>query len=315
MNEKWAIVESFTAEAQDEGIRLDKWLTDVLQERDYDVSRNQVQDWLKQGFIQRREYTRRLRSSDLIEPGYEFSVAVPAAQSAEITGESIPLDVVYEDAEVIVINKPRGMVVHPGAGHTTGTMVNALVGRGTQLSNLGGEMRPGVVHRIDKDTSGLLVFAKTDRAYHGLSEQLREHSMTRQYEAICHGLVTHDNGTIDAPVGRDAKNRQRMAVTELGKEAVTHFRVEQRFTRHTFLSLRLETGRTHQIRVHLAYIGHPLAGDPIYGPRHTLPIAGQALHAHTLGFVHPVTKEELVFEAAVPQDMTVLLEGLRQGMW
>ncbi|MCL6515400.1 RluA family pseudouridine synthase [Alicyclobacillus sp.] len=307
------VLERLRVEAEDAGERLDRWVADALQDLGYDVSRSQVQAWLDEGRIQAGRV--RIKASDRVEAGETYVVEIPQPEPIRLEGESIPVDVVHEDEDVVVVDKPRGMVVHPGAGHWRGTLVHALIGRGTPLSALGGDFRPGVVHRIDKDTSGLLVLAKTDRAYHGLAEQLRAHTMERVYLAIAHGRLTHDRGRIDAPVGRDPKNRQRMAVTEGGKPAVTHFEVVERFDAHTYLRLRLETGRTHQIRVHLAYIGHPLAGDPVYGPRHTLPIDGQALHAHTLGFAHPATGRWLSFQSPLPDDMERLLRGLRGGLY
>jgi len=297
----------------DAGTRLDKWLTEALQDADYEVSRSQVQTFLKEGYISGPRD--KLRPSDAVEAGDVYAIAVPASQPVSLLGEDLPVDVVYEDDDLVVVNKARGMVVHPAAGHSSHTLVHGLIGRQISLSAMGGEFRPGVVHRIDKDTSGLLVLAKTDTAYAGLAEQIRQHSMHRHYEAICHGVLTHDEGTVDAPVGRDSQNRQRMAVTQSGKSAVTHFHVLERFQRYCHLQLRLETGRTHQIRVHMAYIHHPVAGDPVYGPRHTLPISGQALHARSLGFVHPVTGRELLFEAPLPEDMDTLLAGLRKGLW
>lgn len=313
MSNEESIRLSLYVDEADAGNRLDKWLTDMLQEAEYEASRSQIQTWVKAGYVTGPKV--KLRPSDLVEVDEHYEIIVPATQPTTIIGEKIPVSVIYEDEHVVVINKERGMVVHPAAGHDKDTVLNALVGRNTQLSALGGETRPGVVHRIDKDTSGLLVFAKTDVAYARLSEQLRLHTMTRQYEAISHGVLTHDEGTVDAPIGRDPRNRQRMAVTASGKQAVTHFQVLERFSSYTHLRLQLETGRTHQIRVHMDYIHHPLAGDPVYGPRHTLPIAGQALHARTLGFDHPVTGQRMLFEAPLPEDIQRLVSGLQQGLW
>jgi 23S rRNA pseudouridine1911/1915/1917 synthase len=307
------IRETLVVEESEHGQRLDKWLAEQLQEADYDVSRSQVQTYVKDGQVTGPR--NKVKSSDEVTAGEEYVVHVPAQKPLELLGYPMDLAVVYEDDDVIVIDKPRGLVVHPAAGHERDTVVNGLIGRGTTLSTLGGDMRPGVVHRIDKDTSGLIMFAKSDLAYHGLAEQLRDHTADRQYEAIVHGVIPHDSGTIDAPVGRDPKNRQRMAVTGSGKHALTHFTILERFTSYTYLSLQLETGRTHQIRVHMAYIGHPLAGDPVYGPRHTLPIDGQALHAKVLGFVHPRDGRRLLFESPLPADFQRLLKGLTSGTW
>jgi 23S rRNA pseudouridine1911/1915/1917 synthase len=308
-----AIHEQLYVEADEAETRLDRWLTDRLQDLDYSVSRSQVQEWIRAGYV--RGARPRLRASDPVVSGESYEVSVPAEEPLAIAPDPMQLAVVYEDEDVVVVDKPRGLVVHPAPGHERGTLVNGLVARGTRLSQLGGALRPGVVHRIDKDTSGLIVLAKSDAAYHSLTAQLREHSAHRVYNAIVHGSLSHDEGTIDAPVGRDPRNRQRMAVTGGGKPAVTHFRVIDRFDKYTHLELRLETGRTHQIRVHMAYIGHPLAGDPVYGLRHTLPIDGQALHARELGFVHPQSGRELRFQSELPEDMRRLLQGLESGLW
>ncbi|WP_245632753.1 RluA family pseudouridine synthase [Alicyclobacillus kakegawensis] len=308
-----AIRERLQVEAADAGARLDRWLTDRLQELEYTVSRSQVQAWIRAGHVRRDSAPP--RPSDAVGAGETYEVAVPAPEPIALLGDKMDIAVVYEDEDVVVVNKERGVVVHPAPGHLRHTLVNGLIARGTPLSSLGGGLRPGVVHRIDKDTSGLVMFAKSDLAYHSLTQQLREHTTHRVYEAIVHGILAHDEGRIDAPIGRDPRNRQRMAVTGGGKPAVTDFRVRQRFAGYTYVQLRLSTGRTHQIRVHMAYIGHPLAGDPLYGPRHTLPIAGQALHARELGFVHPRTGEALRFASDLPADMQHLVDGLAAGLW
>jgi len=230
-----------------------------------------------------------------------------------IEPESMPLEIVYEDSDVVVVNKPRGLVVHPAPGHYSGTLVNGLLAHCKDLSGINGVLRPGIVHRIDKDTSGLLMVAKNDKAHMGLAEQLKEHSVDRKYVAIVHGVIPHEMGTIDAPIGRDPKNRQQMAVVfENSKPAITHFVVLERFKEHTLVELKLETGRTHQIRVHMKYIGYPLAGDPKYGPKDTLDLDGQALHAKTLGFTHPRTGERLEFEAPLPKELIDTMQFLRQ---
>lgn len=295
----------------DEGTRLDRWLTDTLQELEYAVSRAQVQEFISNNFIVAARM--KLRSSDVVKSGEYYHVRVPAPEPVHLQADAMKIDVVYEDEDVIVVNKPRGLVVHPAAGHAHGTLINGLVYRGVRLSHLGGEMRPGVVHRIDKDTSGLLMLAKTDRAFLDLAEQLKLHTVERRYQAIVHGRIMHEDGTIDAPIGRDPKNRQRMAVVENGKASVTHFHVLERFSHHTFVELKLETGRTHQIRVHMTYIGHPLVGDPLYGHRREEEgIAGQALHATTLGFRHPQTNQWLTFREDLPLDMLHYLSWLRE---
>lgn len=310
MNE---FVLDYVVEPGEEGIRLDRWLTDRLLEEDMDVSRNQVQNWIEEGYVLRGDQ-KRVKASELVETGLQLHLSIPSPAPIEILPDDIPLHIVYEDQHVVVVNKPRGLVVHPASGHPRGTLVNGLLHRGTHLSTLGGEMRPGVVHRIDKDTSGLVMLAKSDLAYHRLSEQLKKHTVLREYVAIVHGRLAHDEGSIDAPVGRDPRNRQRMAVVENGKEAVTHFYVEERFATYSLVRCRLETGRTHQIRVHFAYIEHPLAGDPLYGRRHTLDIQGQALHAELLGFQHPESGQMLSFKAPLPKDMSILCEQLRMEM-
>lgn len=232
----------------------------------------------------------------------------------DIEPEDLHLDIYYEDADVLVVNKPKGMVVHPSNGHFTGTLVNGLMYHCKDLSGINGVLRPGIVHRIDKDTSGLLMVAKNDYAHEKLAAQLGEKTVTRKYFALVHGNIPHEAGTIDAPIGRDPADRQRMAVVDNGKDAVTHFRVLERFDRFTFIECRLETGRTHQIRVHMKYIGHPLAGDPKYGPKKTIDFGGQALHAGVLGFRHPRTGETLTFEAPLPDDFAHLLNTLRRGL-
>lgn len=300
------------AEDDEIGTRLDKWLTEQLQEDDVDVSRNTVQLWIKEGKI-RSSTTKKLKASDVIESGVAYDIEIPPDEVFEIAPDPMDLAIAFEDDDVVIVDKPRGVVVHPGPGHPRGTVVNALVARGTVLSQLGGEMRPGVVHRIDKDTSGLIMFAKTDKAYYGLTEQLRAHAVERTYLAMVHGRMEHLSGTIDMPIGRDPQDRQRMAATERGKRAVTHFQAVDRFDRYSILECRLETGRTHQIRVHMLAISHPIAGDPVYGRRHTLPIDGQALHAKSLGFIHPVSHDTLQFTSETPADMQRLMTLLSTG--
>jgi len=234
------------------------------------------------------------------------------AQPLNVTAEDIPLDIYYEDADVIVVNKPKGMVVHPAAGHDSGTLVNALLHHCGDLSGINGITRPGIVHRIDKDTSGLLMVAKNDLAHESLVKQLQAKTVTRRYQAIVHGVIPHDQATIDAPIGRDKRDRQSMTVTdENGREAVTHFKVLERFANYTYVECQLETGRTHQIRVHMKYIGFPIVGDLKYGPRKTLDLDGQALHAGVLGFEHPRTKQYLEFTAPIPAYFAEVLEQLR----
>ena len=245
--------------------------------------------------------------------GDEITVTVPAAQELEIIAEDLNLEIVYEDASVAVVYKPSGMVVHPSFGHSSGTLVNGLMHAITDLSGINGEKRPGIVHRIDKDTSGLLMIAKNDQAHESLSTQLQAKTVQREYLALVHGVIDHELGKIDAPIGRDPKDRIRYEVVENGKPSITHFEVIKRFAEYTLVKCRLETGRTHQIRVHMRYIGHSIVGDPLYGPRKTYKSDfGQFLHAKTIGFEHPETGEFLSFEAEVPVEFNEFMAELEQ---
>ncbi|RKD24679.1 pseudouridine synthase [Ammoniphilus oxalaticus] len=297
----------WTIELEDDGQRVDKFLAEV----NPTLSRSKIQKWVKEGlvFVNGRQVKGNYR---LIEDD-EVSLTVPPQLELEARPERMELEIVYEDDDVIVINKPRGVVVHPAPGHDSATLVNGLLDHCSQLSTINGKMRPGIVHRIDKDTSGLLMVAKNDEAHLALAQQLKQHTVDRKYLAIVHGVVVHERGTIDAPIGRDPKNRQRMAVNfDHGKHAISHFATIERFNQYTLVELMLETGRTHQIRVHMNYIGHPLVGDPKYGPSNKLSIDGQALHAAGLGFTHPRTSERLTFSAPLPNDMEKILEQFRQ---
>ena len=243
-----------------------------------------------------------------------LTVEIPPARPLEVVAQNIPLDIVYEDSDLLVVNKPKGMVVHPAAGNEDGTLVNALLYHcGDSLSDINGVIRPGIVHRIDKDTSGLLIVAKNDAAHRSLAEQIKAHSFTREYRAVVYGRIKAD-GTVDAPIARHPQERKRMAVVRspAAREAVTHYFVVRHFTGFTQLRLRLETGRTHQIRVHMAYIGHPVAGDPVYGPKKVITsLGGQCLHAGLIGFVHPRTGQYMEFEAPLPPYFTDFLKTLR----
>ena len=234
--------------------------------------------------------------------GDGFEIVLPEPEDPSVLPQEIPLDIVYEDGDVIVVNKPRGLVVHPAPGHPDGTLVNALLAHcGDSLSGVGGERRPGIVHRIDKDTSGLLIAAKNDMAHASLSAQLKDRSLSRVYDAIVHGTFRNDTGTVDAPIGRDPRNRQRMAVTEKNaRPAVTHWEALERYERYTYIRCRLETGRTHQIRVHMAHIGHPLLGDTVYGGRRDKGLETQCLHARGLKFIHPRTGEPVELWTELP---------------
>lgn len=288
-------------------MRIDKLLADMNR----DISRSQIQSWLKDEFV--LVNGRAVKANYKCNAGDEITWEIPEAEPLELTPENIPLDIIYEDRDVIVVNKPKGMVVHPSAGHQTGTLVHALLYHCDDLSGINGVQRPGIVHRIDKDTSGLLVAAKNDQAHIHLSEQMAEKKVTRKYEAIVHGKIPHQTGMIDAPIGRDPKDRQKMGIVQNGKQAITHFAVLESFPMYTHVECQLETGRTHQIRVHMKYIGYPLVGDPKYGPRKTLNIDGQALHAKVLGFVHPKTGEKMEFKVDPPSYFKQLLEELKKN--
>ncbi|WP_254438661.1 RluA family pseudouridine synthase [Paenibacillus sp. DCT19] len=296
----------WTVSSEHKKERIDKYITESID----NVSRSQVQLWISEGHVTVNSGV--VKANAKLAEGDLVVLQIPEPKAVEIIPEDIPLEVVYEDSDVIVINKPRGLVVHPAPGHTSGTLVNALMHHCKDLSGINGELRPGIVHRIDKDTSGLLMAAKNDRAHASLAAQLKDHSVNRRYIALAHGHLSHDQGTIDAPIGRDTNDRKMFTVTERNsKHAVTHFNVTERINDYTLLELKLETGRTHQIRVHLKFIGHPLVGDPIYGRNKGIKMQGQALHAAILGFVHPTTGEYLEFSAPLPQDMEDVLASLR----
>ncbi|WP_141431260.1 RluA family pseudouridine synthase [Bacillus sp. 03113] len=284
--------------------RIDKLISSINGE----WSRTQVQQWIKDGYVLVNEKS--IKTNYKANINDHISISIPELEELDVVAEEMDLDIYYEDKDVLVVNKPKGMVVHPAPGHTTGTLVNGLMAHCKDLSGINGVMRPGIVHRIDKDTSGLLMVAKNDAAHESLVNQLVEKSVTRKYKAVVHGTIPHDHGTIDAPIGRDPKDRQSMTVVDHGKNAVTHFRVLERFNDFTFIECQLETGRTHQIRVHMKYIGFPLAGDPKYGPKKTIDFGGQVLHAGVLGFIHPRTSEYLEFEAPLPEDFQKLLRTL-----
>lgn len=296
----------FTAGEADSGQRLDAYLTGENPR----MSRSHIQKLISEGMADvngmpaRANY--RLRTGDAVV------LRLPPPVELVVEPEPIPLDIYYEDQDVVVVNKPRGMVVHPAEGNYTGTMVNALMYHCRDLSGINGVMRPGIVHRLDKDTSGLLMVAKNDFAHVELARQLSERKVERRYLALVHGAMKYDRGTVDAPIGRHSKDRQRMAVEPRnGKPAVTHYTVIGRYGVFTYLELRLETGRTHQIRVHMAYLGYPVAGDPRYGPaKDPLGLKGQFLHAALLGFVHPRSGEKKVFQAPLPEELQKVLDKI-----
>ncbi|MFB1081180.1 RluA family pseudouridine synthase [Jeotgalibacillus sp. JSM ZJ347] len=289
----------------EKGKRLDA----VLAGLEYNWSRTQVQQWIKEGNVTVNGAT--TKPNYKCVPGADVQVEIPDPEPLDVEAEEMNLDVYYEDADVLVVNKPKGMVVHPAPGHLTGTLVNGLMAHCKDLSGINGVLRPGIVHRIDKDTSGLLMVAKNDSAHEKLVQQLVDKSVTRKYTAVVHGVITHDAGTIDAPIGRDKKDRQSMTVVDGGKQAITHFNVIERFKDFTLVECILETGRTHQIRVHMKHIGFPLAGDPKYGPRKTPDLNGQALHAGVLGFIHPSTEEYMEFTAPAPESLNEFIEKLK----
>lgn len=288
------------------GMRVDK----LLPELNSDWSRNQIQDWIKAGLVVANDKV--VKSNYKVKLNDHIVVTEKEVVEADILPENLNLDIYYEDDDVAVVYKPKGMVVHPSPGHYTNTLVNGLMYQIKDLSGINGEIRPGIVHRIDMDTSGLLMVAKNDIAHRGLVEQLMDKSVKRKYIALVHGNIPHDYGTIDVPIGRNKNDRQSMAVVDDGKEAVTHFNVLEHFKDYTLVECQLETGRTHQIRVHMKYIGFPLVGDPKYGPKKTLDIGGQALHAGLIGFEHPVTGEYIERHAELPQDFEDLLDTIRK---
>jgi len=300
----------FIVEDGEAGTRLDVFLANNLE----GVSRSGVQKLIGAGCVRVNGAARKAGFS--LKTGDNVVIELPAPAEAAILPEDIPLDIIYEDSDLIVVNKPQGMVVHPAAGHYTGTLVNALMFHCKDgLSGINGELRPGIVHRIDKDTSGLLAAAKTNAAHISLSEQLARHSVTRRYLAVVYNNIKEDAGVIDKPICRDPKDRKRMAVAgpsaKNARRAVTHYEVLERFGKYTLIRARLETGRTHQIRAHMAYIGHPVLGDPVYAAgRDSFKLLGQALHAGVLGFIHPRTGEYMEFEAPPPEYFTKLLEKL-----
>ncbi len=288
------------------GLRLDKVLVLEIKDR----SREFIMRLIDEGEVLVND--KKAKNSYRVKENDEITINIPEAKNLDATPQDIPLDIVYEDDDIIVINKPRDLVVHPSNGHEDGTLVNALLAHCTNLSGINGVKRPGIVHRIDKDTTGLLVVAKNDYAHEFLAKQLEDHTLHREYIALVKGVIKEDDGKIIAPIGRDKYNRQKMAVdVKNGKPAVTHFHVLKRFNQYTLISCVLETGRTHQIRVHMNYIGYPIEGDPVYGPKsHLLFDKGQLLHAEKLILIHPKTKKKMTFSAPLPKDFQDVIDNL-----
>lgn len=300
---------SFIVSSEDEGERIDKYLTSMLN----DLSRSYIQKQIENQNLSVNDTI--VKSNYKVKADDNVSIMIPEAIVPDIEAENIPIDIVYEDDDVCIVNKPQGMVVHPANGHYTGTLVNALLfhleGR---LSGINGVLRPGIVHRIDKDTSGLLIICKNDNSHIKISEQLKDHTCMRTYHAIVHGVIKEDTLTIDEPIGRSDKDRKKMAVRADGRRAVTHIKVLERFKEYTYIECKLETGRTHQIRVHLSNINHPIMGDPVYCARkEPVSLNGQVLHAKTIGFLSPTSGEMKIFNSELPEHFIKTLNYLRNG--
>lgn len=300
---------NFSITEENSNLRIDRYLAEQCP----DLSRSYIQKLVKDGavFVNNRQ----IKANYKVQPQDQVILTIPDMQVPDILPENIPLDILYEDQWLLIVNKPKDMVVHPSAGHMEGTLVNAVMAHcGEHLSGINGVLRPGIVHRIDKDTTGALLICKDDTVHRDLAEQLKVHSIKRRYRAIVQGNLKEDQGTVDAPIGRHPTDRKKMAVNyKNGKEAVTHYQVLERFGNATYIECRLETGRTHQIRVHMASLGHPLLGDTIYGSsKNPYHLQGQALHAMILGFVHPITREYLEFQAPLPEYFIKLLDKLRK---
>ena len=302
-------MKEFSIDRNTEGQRIDRYLSDELEDR----SRSYIQKIMKEGYVKVNQ--KPVKSNYRLSFGDSVEVTLPEAKEPDIVPENIPLDILYEDQDIIMINKPKQMVVHPAPGHYSGTLVNALMYHcGDELSGINGCMRPGIVHRIDMDTTGSLVVCKNDKAHQSLSEQLKVHSIRRIYVAIVHGNIKEDSGTVNAPIGRHPTDRKKMSThCKNGRDAVTHYKVLERFGDYTYIQCELETGRTHQIRVHMASIGHPLVGDEVYGPKKCpfKGLQGQPLHARTLGIIHPTTGKYLEVNAPLPEYFIELLDRLR----
>lgn len=299
---------SWSVDTDANNMRIDRFIS----ERMSDTSRSYIQKLIKDELV--TVDSKVVKSNYKVKEGEWVEIVLPEPVSLDIEAENIPLDILYEDSDVLLVNKPKDMVVHPSAGHITGTLVNALLYHcKDSLSSINGVMRPGIVHRIDKDTTGILIICKNDKSHNCIAEQLKVHSITRRYHALVWNNITDDTGTIDAPIGRHPVDRKKMAINHKnGKQAVTHYKVLERFGQYTYIQCELETGRTHQIRVHMASIGHPLVGDPVYGPaKQPFKTDGQMLHAKVFGFIHPSTNDYMEFETDLPEYFQLILEKLR----
>ena len=291
---------------EETGIRLDAYITSKLE----DLSRNMVQKLIKKGDI--LVNNKEEKESYKVQKGDQILVVIPKPEEKGLKKQEIPLDIIYEDEDILVVNKPKGMVVHPGNGNPDGTLVNAIMAHcEDSLSGIGGEIRPGIVHRIDKDTSGLLVIAKNDKAHINLSEQIKNRQVNKIYVALVKGIISENEATINMPIGRSTKDRKKMAVDKNGKEAVTHFKVIKRYNKYTYIKVKIDTGRTHQIRVHMSNIGYPIVGDIVYSNgKNDFGIEGQMLHAKELEFKHPITGKLMHFEAPLPKYFEEILSKL-----
>lgn len=299
-------IELLIVEEELEGERLDAFIAGELGE----LSRSQVKGLIDDKKVEVDGEVR--KASYRLKLGEEVKIIIPEAREVEIVAQDIPLTIIYEDSDIAIIDKPKGMVVHPAHGNPDNTLVNALLFHIKDLSGINGEIRPGIVHRLDKDTSGIMVVAKNDQAHRNISGQIKEQTINREYLALVHGIIKENLGTIDAPIGRSKVERKKMAIVAEGRNAVSHYQVMERFNNYTLVKVKLETGRTHQIRVHMAYLKHSVVGDPLYGsPRRHFNLDSQALHAHILGFKHPSTGEYVEFKSPVPKYIEDILEELR----
>lgn len=303
------------------GIKLDKLIVDkqdvrldvYIAEKFKDLSRTMIQKLIEEGNIKVNGNIKKM--SYKVQLNDEISICIPKAKETDLKPQEIPIEVVYEDDDIIVVNKPKGLVVHPANGNPDGTLVNAIMAMCKEsLSGIGGELRPGIVHRLDKDTSGLLIVAKNDKAHINMSEQIKNRKVTKKYIALVRGVIPEDDATIDMPIGRSTKDRKKMAVTKSGKQAVTHFKVLKRYPKYTLLEVKIDTGRTHQIRVHMAEIGHPVVGDMVYSNgKNDFGVEGQMLHAKSLDFKHPITGKQMHLETELPQYFKSIIEGEEIG--